>query len=213
MTAPDRLDVLAHEIRSPVAALQAIAEAVAAGRPDPDRARRFVELAIAAVRNVERLLVDASFMSIELREVDVAAVVAEAVEGWRVAGNEVLLDASGPCPALVDPHRVRQAVDNLIGNGLGHSPADAPVTVTVAGSAAGVEIRVADRGEGIAPEDQRRMFEAGIRLTDARPGSGIGLAVVRAVAEAHGGEVAVESALGEGATFRLVLPYDAARPA
>ncbi len=213
MTAPDRLAVLVHEIRSPVAALRAIAEAVEVARPDGERARRLVELAVAAVRNIERLLVDASFMSVEPRSVDVATVVAEAVDAWRVGGADVVLEPGGPCPALVDPHRVRQAVDNLVGNALGHSPAGAPVTVAVEARDEQVEISVADRGEGIAAEDQRRMFDAGVRLTDARPGSGIGLAVVRAVADAHGGTVSVESAPGEGATFRLALPRAGARRA
>ena len=69
-----------------------------------------------------------------------------------------------------------------------------------------VVIAVADEGDGIAPADLERIFEPGVRLTDARPGSGLGLAVVRTIARAHGGEVEVESSPGQGATFRLVLP-------
>jgi signal transduction histidine kinase len=67
-------------------------------------------------------------------------------------------------------------------------------------------IAVADEGEGIAAEDLARVFEPGVRLSAARPGSGIGLTVVRVIARAHGGEVEVESTPGQGATFRLVLP-------
>ncbi len=67
-------------------------------------------------------------------------------------------------------------------------------------------IAVTDEGEGIASDDVARVFEPGVRLTAARPGSGLGLAVVRTIAHAHGGEVEVESSPGQGATFRLVLP-------
>jgi two-component system OmpR family sensor kinase len=203
---PRRIDVLAHELRSPVAALGAIADAAGPLRADPERARRLLELAVAAGRNIERLVTDAAFMSIEPREADLAAVAAEAVEAWRLAGRTVVLAASAPVVALVDPHRIRQAVDNLVGNALGHSPEGAEVTVEVEGGDGTATIAVVDRGEGIAPEDQPRVFDAGVRLTDARPGSGIGLAVVRAVAEAHGGRVELVSAPGAGSTFRLVLP-------
>lgn len=206
MTAPGRLDVLAHELRSPVAALGAIAEAVEVSRRDPDRARRLVELSIAAGRNIERLVVDAAFMSVEARPIDLAAVAAEAVEAWRLGGAPVVLETRGATGVTADPQRVRQAIDNLVGNALGHSPAGLEVSVTVAGEGSFVVVAVVDRGEGIAPEDQARVFDAGVRLTEARPGSGIGLAVVRAVAEAHGGRVELVSEPGAGSTFRLVLP-------
>ena len=67
-------------------------------------------------------------------------------------------------------------------------------------------LAVADEGEGIAAADIARVFEPGVRLTEARPGSGLGLALVRTIAMEHGGEVEVESSPGRGATFRLVLP-------
>lgn len=206
MTEPGRLDVLAHELRSPIAALAAIADAVGASRDDPERCVRLVELAIAAGRNVERLILDAAFMSIEARLLDVAAIASEAVDAWRLTGAAVALEAHGDTTAAADPHRVRQAIDNLVGNALGHSPAGVEVRVGVEAREGWLVVSVVDRGEGIAPEDQARVFDAGVRLTAARPGSGIGLAVVRAVAEAHGGRVELESAPGVGSTFRLVLP-------
>jgi signal transduction histidine kinase len=208
VTEPGRLDVLAHELRSPVAALGAIAEAVATARPDAAHARRLVELAVAAGRNIERLIADAAFMSVELRSVDVHAVAAEAVEAWQLGGRPVTL-SGGPVLGLADRHRIRQAIDNLVGNALAHSPAGADVIVTTSAGLGTVVITVADQGEGIAAEDQVRVFGAGDRLTDARPGSGLGLAVVRAVALAHGGRVELESAPGTGSTFRLVLPLAA----
>jgi signal transduction histidine kinase len=206
MNAPDRLAVLAHELRSPVAALAAVAEAASLARPDPVRARRLVELAVAAVRNIERLLGDVAFMSVERRRIDAVEVVSASVETWRLGGHSVTLSGTETAQLTADPHRLRQAVDNLVGNAVGHSPEGSEVAVVISRTGRGVTIEVVDRGEGIAAADQARVFESGIRLTDARPGSGIGLAVVLAVAEAHGGVVELQSAPGAGSTFRLVLP-------
>jgi signal transduction histidine kinase len=70
-------------------------------------------------------------------------------------------------------------------------------------------VSVTDSGPGIPVEEQERIFEAGVRLDPARPGDGLGLALARAVAEAHGGTLAVESGPGKGTTFALTLPIDA----
>jgi two-component system sensor histidine kinase BaeS len=105
-----------------------------------------------------------------------------------------------------DADRLRQALDNLIANAVGHAPAGETVTVTAWREGGSVVIAVADTGDGIAADDLIRVFEPGVRLTTDRPGRGLGLAVVRSIALAHGGEVEVQSSPGQGATFRLVLP-------
>jgi two-component system sensor histidine kinase BaeS len=198
------LDVLAHEVRSPVAALAAIAEAYPAA--DGVRRARLLELAGAAVTSIERLLIDAVPGSVRREAVDVGAVIRAAVETAGLAGPSVVADVGEGLVVTGDPGRLRQALDNLIGNALGHSPAGATVTVTARRISSSVVIAVTDEGEGIAPADLERVFDPGVRLTITRPGQGIGLAVVRAIAQAHGGEVGVESFPGQGATFRLVLP-------
>jgi len=198
------LEVLAHEVRSPVAALAAIAAAYPAA--DGARRRRLLELARAAVTAIERLLVDAAPGSLQRERVDVGRIVHVAAETAGLAGARVVSDAGEGLVVDGDPWRLRQALDNLIGNALGHSPAGAPVTVTGRRDGACVVISVTDEGDGLAAADLARVFEPGLRLTAARPGQGLGLAVVRTIARAHGGEVEVESAPGQGATFRLVLP-------
>jgi signal transduction histidine kinase len=80
------------------------------------------------------------------------------------------------------------------------------VRVTASRRDSSVVIEVADDGDGIAPADLERVFEAGVRATAERPGSGLGLSIVRTVARAHGGEVTVTSEPGRGSTFRLELP-------
>lgn len=200
----DRLAVLAHEVRSPVAALTAIAEAYPAA--DAATKRRLLELAAAAVAGLERLLVDAAPASLRLERLDAGRLAVDAAESAALGGALVVAETEEGLEVDGDPDRLRQALDNLIANAVGHSPAGGTVTVTARLVGGSVVIAVADKGEGIASDDLGRVFEPGVRLTAARPGSGLGLAVVHTIAHAHGGEVEVESSPGQGATFRLVLP-------
>jgi two-component system sensor histidine kinase BaeS len=204
LEAADRLAVLAHEVRSPVAALTAIAEAYPAA--DDVSRQRLLELAGAAVVSLERLLGDAAPASLRLVRVDVGRLAVDAAEVATLGGARVVADAGDGLETHGDPDRLRQALDNLIANAVGHSPAGGTVTVTAQREGESVVVAVADKGGGIALDDLDRVFEPGVRLTAARPGSGLGLAVVRTIARAHGGEVEVESSPGQGATFRLVLP-------
>jgi signal transduction histidine kinase len=120
-----------------------------------------------------------------------------------------LAETNSRLPLLqADAVRLRQALDNLIQNAAVHSPA-AVITVRRRTETGSLLISVSDDGPGIDPAEQERIFEPGSRLDRVRPGSGLGLAVVRAVAEAHGGRVDVVSTVGEGATFTIVLPIAA----
>ncbi len=206
----ERLAVLAHELRSPVSALVAIAEAYPGS--DAAQRRRLLELAEAASRNVERLVLDASVASVRLRPLDPGAIVRDAADAAALGGAPVRADIATGLPLVDgDPERLRQALDNLIGNAVGHSTTDAEIRVTARAEAGRVLLAVVDHGEGIPEDGLARVFEPGVRLTADRPGSGLGLAVVRAIAVAHGGSVEVASAPGQGATFTLVLPACAER--
>lgn len=201
----DRLAVLAHELRSPVAALAAIAGAFPDS--DPAQRRRLLELARAASRNVELLVLDASVASVRPRPLDPGGIARDTAEAAALGGAAVRADVAAGLPLVDgDPERLRQALDNLVGNAVAHSPADAEVVVTARAEPGRVLLAVTDRGEGIPPEGLVRVFEPGVRLTSERPGSGLGLAIVRAIAVAHGGSVEVASAPGQGTTFTLVLP-------
>jgi signal transduction histidine kinase len=206
----DRLSVLAHEIRSPVAALTAIAEAYPAA--DVAYRQRLLELARTASRNVQRLVVDASVASVRIEPLDAGGIACDAVEAAALGGATVRADVAAGLPLVDgDPERLRQALDNLIGNAVGHSPAGAEVVVSASTREGCVLLSVADRGEGIPEGGLELVFEPGVRLTDERPGSGLGLAIVRAIADAHDGSVEVDSAPGQGATFTLVLPASSAQ--
>lgn len=198
--------MLVHELRSPVAALVAIADAYPEG-DEPTRAR-LVELARTAGGSLDRLLADVTAATLRLSRIDVGGIARDASEAASLGGHAVIGQAPDNVDAVIvgDAERIRQALDNLIGNAIGHSSAEDPVTVTTRRSGGSVVVEVADRGEGITSADLERIFERGVRATSARSGSGLGLAVVREIAREHGGEVEVESSPGQGATFRLVLP-------
>jgi signal transduction histidine kinase len=198
------LDELAHELRSPVAALSGIAEAY--GDADAARRARLVELAGKAVASIERLLADGASTALRAEVLDARVIARDAVEAAALRGSVVLAEGEEELLVEADAPRLRQALDNLISNALGHAPEGTAVTVTPYREDASIVVAVADEGEGIAAADLARVFERGVRLTADRPGQGIGLSVVRAVMEAHGGEVGVESSPGQGTTFRLVLP-------
>jgi signal transduction histidine kinase len=203
----ERLELLVHEVRSPTAALAAISAALAESELDDDSLVDLIGLALAACAGIERVVIDASPSSLNLEDVDAAEVVRAAVSGAMLGGSRVraVLGSS----ALVvrgDPVRLRQAVDNLVVNALTHSPLESDVAVGASGDETTVRIWVHDAGHGIAPEQHARIFEPGVRLDSSVPGSGLGLAVARSIAEAHGGTLAVQSSPGEGATFTIALP-------
>ena len=207
----EQLAIAVHELRSPVAALAAIAEALS--RPSETAPSRveLTRLALAACRGIERLVLDAATATVRLERLELGRVVADSVTAARLGGTAVRLRIERRLPLVdADATRLRQALANLLENAASHSPNDAEVVVEVrrAGTAA-VSISVADSGAGVPLDEQERIFELGVRLDDGRPGSGIGLAVSRAVAEAHGGSLVVESSPGVGTRFLLVLPVPA----
>lgn len=218
---------LAHEMRTPVATLDGYLEAFEDGvaRPDPEttamlrtQTRRLARLAedVAAVSRAEEHQLD-----LHPIEVAVAGLVetAAATVADRYADKQVRLATyvADELPDVrVDPDRLGQVVGNLLDNALRHTPPGGEVTIA-AGSdvdAAGeprVTLSVTDSGDGIPAEHLAHLFERFYRVDDARDrahgGSGVGLAITKALVEAHGGRITVESAgVGHGARFTVVLP-------
>jgi two-component system sensor histidine kinase BaeS len=113
-----------------------------------------------------------------------------------------------PLEADADAQRIQQVVANLLSNALQHTPAGGTITLSAQAQAGEVEIRVADTGPGLAPEDLPHIFDRFWQRDTKRTGegSGLGLAIVRGLVQAHGGHVGVESTPGQGAVFHLKLP-------
>ncbi len=203
------LALLVHEVRSPTAALAAIATALSDDRLDDDTVTDLIALALAASRGIERVVSDTAPGSLQLEDVDVVPLAGAAVASAVLSGGHVRV-ALGASPLVVrgDPIRIRQAMDNLIANAVVHSPHGTEVVVGAELVRGAVRISVQDMGDGIPEEKHESIFDPGVRLDRQAPGSGLGLAVARAIAEAHGGTLSVRSSPGKGATFVLSLPSE-----
>ncbi len=208
-----------HELRTPLTAVRAYAELFTRGadrRPD-DLARAMTGIS----RESERmsLLVDDLLLlarldegrPLERTDVELERVVGEAVETARTVEPDRPIEFHAQHAVVVgDPDRLRQVVDNLLGNVRAHTPAGAPVEVSVASVNGDAVIEVKDSGPGMKPGDLERVFERFYRADASRSrssgGVGLGLSIVSAVAEAHGGTASASSGPGEGTTFRITLP-------
>jgi two-component system OmpR family sensor kinase len=208
-----------HELRTPLSAIRAYAELFKRGaeRRPADLARSMEGITRESKRMsvlVDDLLLLARLdegRPLERESVELDEVVSEAVETAQTVEPErpIALDTE-PASVLGDRDRLRQIVDNLLGNVRSHTPAGAPVSVRVACQNGNALVEVADSGPGLGPEEAGRVFERFYRADPSRArasgGVGLGLSIVAAVAEAHGGSVAAESEPGRGATFRITLP-------
>jgi two-component system sensor histidine kinase BaeS len=203
----ERLALLVHEVRSPTAALAAIAAAIAGDDLDEDSTRELLRLAVAACHGIERIVTDAALGPLRVEDVDVRAVAQAAVASAALTGAPVRLVTDSNLPQVRgDTVRLRQAIDNLLANAIAHSPPGEEVVVVVASGEHETSVAVSDRGPGVPLEDQERIFDPGVRLDSEHAGSGLGLTIARAIAEAHGGTLIVASEPGHGATFTLTVP-------
>ena len=210
---------LAHELRTPVMGILARVEAAQDGVLD-DEAANLAAVHDEALR-LARLLDDLSALAdaerpgllLETGPVDLAEVAATqaAALAPEFAAKDIAF-ATDLAPAVVDgdPGRLAQVVVNLLANALRYTDAGGSVRVAVRPQAGAAVLEVRDTGIGIAPEDQPLVFARFWRGDRSRSratgGAGIGLAIVQGLVQAHGGEVTVESAPGEGSLFRVLIP-------
>ena len=204
---PDRLAILLHEVRSPVAALRVIVDAVRRDDLEPSALREVVGLALAACRGIERIVTDVTAASVRPEDVDPGSLVRAAAAAASLSGARVRARVAPGLPRVsADPLRLRQALDNLVSNALVHGGPDAEVVVSAVSDGSHVLLTVADTGVGIPEEEQSRIFEPGVRFDRATTGTGLGLMVTRAIAEGHGGTLTLESQPGRGSMFTIGLP-------
>jgi two-component system OmpR family sensor kinase/two-component system sensor histidine kinase BaeS len=214
---------IAHELRTPLSIIQGNVEAMLDGvlPASPEELESIHQETILLNRLIGDLrtlsLAEAGQLALDKQPVDVGEVVTRVAEKYRLRTEEqnvtLSVQVAPNLPQVsADAGRIEQALVNLTENALRYGASDAGGRVTLGARAVadGVEAWVSDTGPGIAPEDLPHVFERFWRSEKSRNrqtgGSGIGLALVKQLIEAHGGRVSVESTPGHGATFRVMLP-------
>ena len=213
---------VSHELQTPLTTLAGYGEALADSVGDPVRVREIaavIRRQSARMSALVRDLLDLSRLESEgftpeLSVVEVEPLVRELAESWAAEAREKGLDfetaVEGGLTVRADRRLLYQALENLVENAIRYVPRGRQVRVEGRRVPGGIELSVADDGEGIPREDQSRIFERFYRVEKGRArasgGTGLGLAIVKHVAEAHGGRVELESAPWRGARFRITLP-------
>ncbi|MGQ1837621.1 sensor histidine kinase [Kocuria turfanensis] len=215
----DFLAGVSHELRTPLTSIRGYTELLAMDDGLPGHVRSGLEV---IERNADQLLVlvedllgtASSALEPQLASADLVQVVEQSVAaaGPKAAAGGVDLHVEAPRRLVLecDPVRIGQVLDNLLSNAIKYSPSGGPVTVSVTPGGRAVQLRVADRGMGMRPQDAEDVFGRFFRSPNARmsaiPGLGLGLAVAREIVERHGGSIRCESVLGEGTVFTVLLP-------
>lgn len=212
---------VSHELRTPLTSVLGHLDIVLEGDQLPESVRRSLEI---AERNASRLLViigdilaataeGAGHLDVRPVDEDVSRVVLQSVESLepRAAARNIRIDAAGvePARAEIDPLRIRQVVDNLVGNAVKYHTGDGLIEVDLTSDDRDVYLVVRDDGPGIAEEALPRLFDRYYRAESAGAravGTGLGLSISRDLVKAHGGEITVQSEPGSGATFVVRLP-------
>lgn len=212
-----------HDLRTPLALIRMYAETIADGRvSDPDEAREFAGIAAREAERLTDLVGDVLDLSrvaeangaLTRVRLDLAALAAEVAEAHRPlltrAGVELTVATPGSVHVRGDPSALRGTVSNLLGNVARHGASGGTVEIAVTAREDSAVLTVSDRGPGIAPELTERVFERFVRGPDrTERGAGLGLALVREVVVAHGGQAVAANREDGGAVLTITMPIDA----
>jgi signal transduction histidine kinase len=218
----DLIANVSHELKTPLTAIKGFLELLEDDQISPARRREFLDVMSMEVLRLERLVaeqlelarLDAGALPLERQEVDLGELADEVVASRTLLAERegVRLSSSprppGPITVAADPARVEQILLILLDNALRHTPEGGKVTVAVGTSGDEGLLTVRDTGEGIPLEAQPFVFDRFYRVDPAREGqgAGLGLAIARGLAEAHGGSAEVRSAPGVGSVFTVRFP-------
>jgi signal transduction histidine kinase len=213
-----------HDLRTPLASVQAIVEALADGMvDDPEVSERYLRTAQRNIRSLSSLIDDL----FELAQIETGGLVlrpqpnsmtdlaSDTIESFSESAAEHGITLSGIAepdvdPVTMDAERVGRVLANIVSNALQHTPNGGEVHVLAERDHRGVCVTVSDTGEGIPEEQLSHVFERYYRgrVAGRQPGggSGLGLAIAKGIVEAHGGEIGVESQIGEGTRVHFTIP-------
>ncbi len=216
---------VSHELRTPITNIKGYVETLQeVGFADPAQTEHFIEIIHRNTRRLSTLVEDLLSLAsldqldprtgLEFEDLGVhdvlAEVATEIADAAAAKGVRVVLPAADDLVVYANRTLLHQAIANLVSNAIKYSPSGSRVVVTAASHEGVVNISVSDDGPGIAAKHLPRLFERFYRIDKARSremgGTGLGLALVKHIALAHGGVVDVQSAVGQGSTFSLRLP-------
>jgi signal transduction histidine kinase len=214
--------ITSHELRTPITSIRGFINTLMRNKDrfEPDQVAAFLDIidrqSARLARLVEDLLfvsrIEAGTMRLSMERVELDSFLRETVESFGPDGRtrvEVMTDPPD-ATVIMDPQRCEQIVRNLVDNALKFSPPDTPVRLEGRVTGGAVEVSVRDRGPGIPPEAQSRIFDRfhqeGEVLSREREGAGLGLYITKRLLEAMGGTIELASSPGEGSRFRVRIP-------
>jgi signal transduction histidine kinase len=217
------LSTFSHDLKNPLGSIQGLSSLLLEGEGGAltERQTMLVRRIHASARHlitfalnlIDAARIDAGRLALQQQETDVGDVVEDALLLARCAGDlKGIALHSSVAPNLpraeVDALQLERVISNLVGNAVKFTPAGGSVTLSVWQAGDGIVLEVADTGIGIAPDELPKVFEEYSHYAPNRSidGSGLGLYIVKAIVEAHGGNVTVTSTLGQGATVTVNLP-------
>ena len=225
----DFVSAVSHEFRSPLTSIRQLSEMLAFGRvPNEERRHVYYETLVRETTRLQRLVegllnfgrMEAGVRRFRFEPLDTAALVSRVAAEFEpqiaASGRRIELDGqAGACTIDADPEAISVALRNLVDNALKYAPDSPTVEVGWGVEDSQVAIRVRDRGPGIPDSEKRAIFRKFVRGSAAEranvKGSGVGLAMVRHIVAAHGGDVTLASQPGAGCVFTILLPMGAER--
>ena len=213
-----------HDLRTPLASIQAIVEALADGMvEDEETEHRYLRTAQREIRSLSLLIddlfelaqLDAGGLRLDWAPNSLSDLISDTIESFaELAARQGVTLTGSPCagvdPVFMDAQQIGRVLSNLLGNALRHTAPGGAVHLEAKRDETGVEVSVRDTGEGIDTKDLPHIFERFYRGEKSRSratgGAGLGLAIAKGLVEAHGGAMGVESTPGEGTRFYFTLP-------
>jgi heavy metal sensor kinase len=211
-----------HELQTPLTILKGELEVALRAPRSPEEYQRVLASALEESERIARLVegllllsrADAGVLRMDRQPVDLAELVMEVGESAQVLANThgVALELKSVAPVTIqgDRDHLRRLILNLVDNGIKYTPVGGLVTLTLQCDGDWAALRVVDTGIGLIPAEQKHIFQRFYRAPEAlsysKEGSGLGLCIARSIAEAHGGRIEVQSAVGCGSTFTVFIP-------
>jgi len=227
-----RRDLIAwasHDLRTPLASLRLVVDAMIDNVADDEATRqRYLKTAQLEINNLNGLIsdlfelsqLDTGHIDLKIEQTSLRDLLSDTLSALRALAEQRGVKLEGHVdddvdPMKIDPEKIQRVFYNLLVNAIRHTPSGGEIHVSAVRKNNAVNVMIRDSGEGIPPEDLPRIFERFYRGEQARTrdlsgqrGAGLGLAIARGLVEAHGGTISVESVLGKGTTFTIILTED-----